>query len=235
MRVFSRASLGAATLIILGIAVEAPAQAQTPAGTGRITGSVVHGTEGPATDAEVQILELRRRVRVGADGTFRFEDVPPGVYLVQAQSPRHGLAVGAVTVVAGQDASVELSVDLATHHETVVVTARGEASSLSDIAQPVTVLAGTELSLRLQPTLGETLAQQPGVNSTYFGPGASRPVIRGLSGDRIRVLQDGIGSSDASNTSPDHAVSYDPLSARRIEVVRGPATLLYGSNAVGES
>jgi iron complex outermembrane receptor protein len=231
MRVFSRAALGTATLIVLGIA--APARAQAPAATGRITGRVIHGTEGPASDAEVQVLELRRRTRVGADGTFRFEDVPPGLYLVQAQSQRHGLAVGAVTVVAGQDASVELSVDLATHHETVVVTARGEASALSDIAQAVTVLSGTELSLRLQPTLGETLAQQPGVSSTYFGPGASRPVIRGLSGDRIRVLQDGIGSSDASNTSPDHAVSYDPLSARRIEVVRGPATLLYGSNAVG--
>lgn len=231
MRVFSRAIVRTASLIILGIAAQA--QAQAPPQNGRIAGRVIHGTEGPAADAEVQIAELRRRTRVGADGAFRFEDIPPGVYLVQAASPRHGLGVGAVTVAAGEEVTVELTVDLATHHETVVVTARGEASALSDVAQSVTVLSGTELSLRLQPTLGETLAQQPGVNSTYFGPGASRPVIRGLSGDRIRVLQDGIGSSDASNTSPDHAVSYDPLSARRIEVVRGPATLLYGSNAVG--
>jgi iron complex outermembrane receptor protein len=232
MRVFRQATL-AVIFVVFGTATQARAQAAAPAMSGSITGRVVHGTEGPAADADVQILELRRRTHVGADGTFRFDDVPPGTYLVQAQSPRHGLNVGAVTVAAGQEASIELAVDLATHHETVVVTARGGASALSDIAQPITVLTGTELSLRLQPTLGETLAQQPGVSSTYFGPGASRPVIRGFSGDRIRVLQDGVGTNDASNTSPDHAVAYDPLSTRRIEIVRGPATLLYGGNAVG--
>ena len=71
------------------------------------------------------------------------------------------------------------------------------------------------------------------MSSTYFGPGASRPVIRGLGGDRIRVLEDGVGAGDASSTSPDHAVSIEPVAAETIEVVRGPATLLYGSSAVG--
>lgn len=232
MRVSVRAAVSVSVLLML--VAPAGGAAQTGAAArGIISGRVVHGTEGPATDAEVEVLELHRRVRVGEDGAFRFEEVPAGQYLVQAQSPRHGLSVASVTVVAGQESRVELDVDLATHHETVVVTARGEASALSEIAQPVTVLTGTELSLRLEPTLGETLSRQPGVSSTYFGPGASRPVIRGFAGDRIRVLQDGLGTNDASNTSPDHAVAYDPLSTRRIEVVRGPATLLYGGNAVG--
>jgi iron complex outermembrane receptor protein len=88
--------------------------------------------------------------------------------------------------------------------------------------------------LRLQqPTLGEITANLPGVSSTYFGPNASRPVIRGLEGERVRVLQNGLGILDASGTSPDHAVALDPLTARRIEVLRGPAALLYGASAVG--
>lgn len=228
MRVVSCAALAAAACLF--ITPSAGAQAPAP---GRITGKVVHGDEGPVPDAEVQILELRRRVTAGADGTFRFDDVPPGTYLVQAQSRRHGLNVAPVTVTSGQETQLEMAVDVATHQESVVVTARGEVTALSDVAQPVSVLSGGELSLRLESTLGETLAQQPGVNSTYFGPGASRPVIRGFGGDRIRVLQEGLGTNDASNTSPDHAVAFDPLAARKIEVVRGPATLLYGSNAVG--
>jgi iron complex outermembrane receptor protein len=82
-------------------------------------------------------------------------------------------------------------------------------------------------------SLGDTLAKQAGVSSSFFGPGAGRPIIRGLGGDRVRILKDGLGSGDASETSPDHAVSIDPLVAERIEVARGPATLLYGSSAIG--
>ena len=126
-----------------------------------------------------------------------------------------------------------LTLDLTRHQEEILVTASPDARSQREIAQPTSVLAGEELMLQMQPTLGETLNRQPGVTSTFFGPGASRPVIRGLGGDRIRVLEGGLGTGDASTTSPDHAVSVDPLSAERIEVLRGPATLLYGSSAVG--
>lgn len=89
------------------------------------------------------------------------------------------------------------------------------------------------MQLQLEPTIGETLNRAPGISSTYFGPGASRPVIRGLGEDRIRVLQNGITSADVSNVSPDHAVSAEPLTIKTIDVVRGPATLLYGPNTVG--
>jgi iron complex outermembrane receptor protein len=89
------------------------------------------------------------------------------------------------------------------------------------------------LLLRQQSTLGETLSGTPGVSSTYFGPSASRPIIRGLDGDRIRILENSGAMRDVSNLSYDHAVSIDPIAVERIEVLRGPGTLLYGGNAIG--
>lgn len=103
------------------------------------------------------------------------------------------------------------------------------------ITAPVSgaVLSGDNLARAARATLGETLAGLPGVSSTAFGPGVSRPVLRGLQGERTRLLVDGIQSLDVSNTSPDHAVAINPLVADRIEVLRGPAALLYGSGLVG--
>lgn len=117
--------------------------------------------------------------------------------------------------------------------EALTVSASRLSATLQELAQPATVVEGKELQLTLQPTLGETLSKEPGVRSTYFGPGASRPVIRGMDGDRIRILQNGLNTIDASATSVDHAVSFDPVSVSKIEVVRGPATVLFGPNAIG--
>lgn len=101
------------------------------------------------------------------------------------------------------------------------------------LASPSTVLTGDELTLQQKGSLGETLNKQPGVSSSYFGPGASRPIIRGLDGDRIRLLRNGVGALDASSLSYDHAVPLDPVNVDRIEIVRGPAALLYGGSAIG--
>lgn len=95
------------------------------------------------------------------------------------------------------------------------------------------VLEGEALIRETRPTLGETLNRLPGVSATFFGPGASRPILRGQDAERVRVLTDGIGSFDVSNTSADHAVAINPFLIDRVEVVRGPAALLYGSNAIG--
>jgi iron complex outermembrane receptor protein len=114
----------------------------------------------------------------------------------------------------------------------IIVTAP-YAQSEADILQGTSIVTGEELTRELRPTIGETLARQPGVSATSFGPSASRPVLRGLQGDRVRVLTDGIGSIDVSNTSVDHAVVIDPLLAQRVEVLRGPSALLFGSSAIG--
>ena len=115
----------------------------------------------------------------------------------------------------------------------VIVTAMPIESATGDLTQPVSVMTGDELRVRVAPSLGETLAQEPGVSSTFYGPAASRPVIRGLGGDRVQVLADGLAALDVSGLSEDHAVAVEPALAEQIEVVRGPATLLYGSGAAG--
>lgn len=117
--------------------------------------------------------------------------------------------------------------------DTLVVTASPLARSQAELLSATSVLDERELAQNQQPTLGETLANTTGLSSTYFGPAASRPIIRGLGANRVRILQNGTDTIDASNTSPDHAVSLDPLLVKRVEVVRGPAALLYGSAAVG--
>ncbi len=102
-----------------------------------------------------------------------------------------------------------------------------------DILAGTSVLTGDQLTNDLRGQIGDSLAKLPGVSSTSFAPGSSRPVLRGFQGPRVRVLTDGIGALDASNTSVDHAVTIDPLTAQRIEVLRGPAVLLFGGDAIG--
>ena len=108
-----------------------------------------------------------------------------------------------------------------------------EARSQFEAFQPTSVLAGQELTKQLEMSLGATLENQPGVASRSFGPAPARPVIRGLDGDRVLILQDGQRMGDLSSQSGDHGVTINPAAAQRIEVVRGPATLLYGANAIG--
>jgi len=121
------------------------------------------------------------------------------------------------------------------HHvlEEIIVSATPLERSVAKLAQPTSVLTGDALIRDQSASIGETIADQPGVSSTYFGPAASRPVIRGQYGERVRVLSNGLDALDASALSEDHAVSVDSILAKRVEVIRGPATLLYGSGASG--
>lgn len=218
-----------AFVLFLSIFVSSLAAAQTAT----IVGRVYDPQAQPVADATVTLIELRRSIPTSADGSFRFENVPPRHYHIRAESPRLGSTIGEADVKAGETRTVEVVIDPLVHSEEIVVTASADSRRESEVYQPVNVLSAEELAARLRSSIGETLAQEPGVSSTSFGAGASRPVIRGLGADRIRVLEEGVGTGDVSNISPDHAVSVDPASAEQIEIVRGPATLLYGSNAVG--
>ena len=121
------------------------------------------------------------------------------------------------------------------HHQIdqIVVTATPLSRTVEDLAQPTSVLHGKELAKKQSTSIGETLSQEPGLSSSYFGPISSRPVIRGQFGERVRVLTNGLDSLDASALSADHQTTVEGLLADRIEIIRGPATLLYGSGAAG--
>ena len=115
----------------------------------------------------------------------------------------------------------------------VIVTGNPLGSDLFNLAVPADSLEGQQLRLKMKSTLGETLNSEPGVSSTYFGPNASRPIIRGLDSERVRILQNGSSSLDASTLSFDHNVPIAPIAVDRIEVIRGPAAILYGGSAIG--
>jgi len=114
-----------------------------------------------------------------------------------------------------------------------IVSAGPNLRSIEDYAAPVNVVTEQELSRQSGSTLGAVLDWQPGVSSSSFGAGASRPILRGFDGPRVRILDAGLDSMDVSDTSPDHSVTLEPLLTERVEVLRGPGTLLYGSSAIG--
>lgn len=120
-----------------------------------------------------------------------------------------------------------------TDEDIIIITASPLERSIDEAITGQSVLTADELQERLASTIGETLKLEPGVSSTSFGAGASRPIIRGQGGDRVRVLTNGVGSIDASSASPDHAVAVEPAQAERIEVVRGASLLRYGSSGSG--
>lgn len=115
----------------------------------------------------------------------------------------------------------------------IVVTASPLERTASQLPGAVSILKGDELLQKQQATLGETVRYMPGVSASYFGPGASRPILRGLGGSRVQMLIDHVEVFDASAASNDHAVAVDTLGVEKIEILRGPATLRYGPNAVG--
>ncbi|PLR25633.1 TonB-dependent receptor [Caulobacter zeae] len=144
------------------------------------------------------------------------------------------LAAGSLTALAAPTwALAAQSGPGGTDVEGVVVTADPLGRSGKEVISSVAVLTGEEFVQRRQATLGETLNGLPGVNSDTFGGGASRPVIRGQTAPRVKVLSEGAALMDASEVSPDHAVSGEPLLLEGVEILRGPSALLYGGGAIG--
>jgi iron complex outermembrane receptor protein len=198
-----------------------------------LSGRLLNALSGdPIAGATVQIDELQRQVTSTPEGAFVFESVPPGNYHVSVRSSGYSSRRTEVTVGSTAGEGLELTVDPELHFEEVV-SVSAQARSQFEAYQPTSVLVGQELDKQLEMSLGATLENQPGVASRSFGPAPARPVVRGLDGDRVLILQDGQRMGDLSSQSGDHGVTVNPAAAQRIEVVRGPATLLYGANAIG--
>ncbi len=222
-------SLVLVCILVVTAFIVSPALAQT--GT-TLRGRVTQGESNlPMAGALVVVDELRREVRADDDGSYLFEGVPPGQYHVGVRAEGYSTKRTEVTV-GTTPATLNLSIDFDLHFAEVL-SVSPNARPQFESYQPTTVLDGQELTKNLEATLAATLSESPGVALREFGPSSARPIIRGLDGDRVAVLEDGQRMGDLSSQSGDHSVPTNPAAARRIEVVRGPATLLYGANAIG--
>ena len=201
---------------------------------GGLQGTITLGDSGkPVHNALVTILQLRRTAETDDNGKYEFQNVPPGRYDVSAHLDRVPDVVQTVDVASGGTTVGDFQIQLTGLQEQVTVTATGTEQSVSNSIQSVSVLGSLELARRNPVSLGEALDQQLGVAKRSFGPGTARPVIRGFDGDRVLVLEDGNRIGALGSQSGDHAEPVDVLSVERIEIVKGPATLLYGSSAIG--
>ena len=225
----SRVLRRALTALVFVAAVVPLAHAQVGV---TLSGRLLNELSGePIGGAVVVIEELRRETTSDPQGGFTFAEIPPGLYHLAVRADGFSSRRTEVAAAAGA-APLEVRVSPELHFEEVV-SVGPEARSQFESFQPTTVLSGQELTKRLEMSLGATLESQPGVASRSFGPAPARPVIRGLDGDRVLILQDGQRLGDLSSQSGDHGVNVNPAAATTIEVVRGPATLLYGANAIG--
>jgi iron complex outermembrane receptor protein len=228
-----------ACAVIVGIPAQAaPAHAgaslipiETPALTGRVTDS----TGRPLPNANVFLAPLNRTITTDGSGAFSFGSLPPGAYHLTAFLIGFAPTHSDVTVPATGD-PIKVSIALRqsmVQLSVVQVTATPIATDPRNVAQSTVEISGQALARNMGNTVAQTLSREPGISQRYAGPAANTPVIRGLSGERVLVLQDGQRAADLSSTSSDHSLSVDPLVSQRIEVVRGPASLLYGNNALG--
>lgn len=221
-------------LSLLLLLTAAGAWAQTPA-TGSLEGAVTLGGAGrPLHHAMVLIPKLRRSVETEADGKFSLQGLPPGEYDVVAHMHNMGDERRRVTIKSGETATLAIALRLETIRTEMTVTATGQEETSLEAVQSVASVGSIELAGKAAASsLGELLDDQMGVSKRSFGPGNSRPVVRGFDGDRVLVLQDGVRTGTLSSQSGDHGEPVDSSSIERVEVVRGPGTLLYGSNAIG--
>ena len=220
-------------LTVGALLISLRAFAQSSAGAGTIRGIVRLQPSGIAVrNANVMISELRKSTTTDENGEFEFAGVPAGRYQLIAHLDRVPDVVKPVEVMSGTQ-TVSFALTLGPVQEQVTVTATGNAEPVFTSYQPVTSIGALELSQKNSISVGEALEGQLGVAKRSFGPGSGRPTIRGFDGDRVLVLQDGLRVGGIASASGDEVEPLDVLSLDRLEVVKGPATLLYGSNAIG--
>jgi len=212
------------SLTIAGL-LSAPTLATT------ITGKVIDASGNAVVGAKVKIEGTRRVAKTNDKGVYVFEDVKQTHVHLHVFSSQYIHGDNDLGEIEG-DQNVDFTLTPASV-ENIVVTATALESSVLESVTPVTVIGAEKLRKIEAPTLGETLKNAPGVHSTYFGPVSSSPIIRGNDGPRVKIVQNGLDVSDVSRVGPDHNVATTLSSATQVEVLRGPATLQYGSGAIG--
>ncbi|MBI2795419.1 MAG: TonB-dependent receptor [Gemmatimonadetes bacterium] len=201
----------------------------------RVSGTVHDEAGRPLANVQIVVGGINRTTSTNDEGKFVLVGLPAGRHHIDALLLGFSRADASVDVLAaGPDLVLDITMKRATVRLSgVQVTATPLGADPLQISQSTVELSGAELQRQLGATVAQTLASEPGLSMRYNGPAANTPVIRGLSGERVLVLQDGDRAADLSSSSPDHGLSIDPNAAQRIEVVRGPASLLYGTNALG--
>lgn len=222
-----RKTIFSTLFIILVAAASAFAQA------GRIEGTVKFNGNTPLHDATVSISAVKATTKTDTEGRYVLENVPVGRHTVIVHMEGFSDAVSIIDVTAGAATTADFKLVLAGLREQVTVTAGGTEQSTFEAFQTVTSLGAAAIRERSATSLGDVLDGETGIAKRSFGSGSSRPVVRGFDGDRVLVLEDGVRTGGIGSQSADHGETADPLTAERVEVVKGPATLLYGSNAIG--
>ena len=197
-----------------------------------VSGSVTDSAGTPVLGARLTLLELRRTTTAGAEGRFAFPAVAPGSYHLSVAAIGFAPTVERVTVA---DSDVVLQITLrasVVELEAIQVTASPNATTMLNSPQPVSALGGEELQQAQAPSLGETIQGLPGVRSLSTGTGVGKPVIRGLTSNRVLVVVDG-QRLETQQWADEHSPNVETEDAERIEVIRGPASVLYGSDALG--
>lgn len=201
---------------------------------GKISGTVrLAGEDTVLHQASVQIVELKRTTATDNSGHFEFTNVPAGTYTLLVHQEGFTDVSKRVTVTATKGATVDFALTISGLREDVTVTASGTEQSIFEAIESVSTVNSSQITERAAVGLGDVLSNEAGVSKRSSGPGTSRPVIRGFDGDRVLVSTDGVSVGSLASQSGDHSEPVDTLSVERIEVVKGPATLLYGSNAIG--
>jgi iron complex outermembrane receptor protein len=182
----------------------------------------------------VLIEELNRSVTAHSNGSFHFFRLPSGTYTLKSFRVGYQNSSKIVQIREQDTTRIVLAIKAAPiSGEAVIVEADREDQTLSVLQQPVVEVSGKNLRQNLGTTIAETIEDEPGLATRTMGPAPARPVLRGLSGDRLLVLEDGARTGDLSATSSDHAVVIEPMTAERIEVIRGPEALQFGGSTLG--
>ncbi|WP_019027227.1 TonB-dependent receptor [Colwellia piezophila] len=198
----------------------------------QVSGVVLNKQGKPIQNATIELGSELQKTRSNAQGVFSFSDVKQGAFELHISAKNYGHSNHQITVAENNISNINITLS-ASVMEVIDVHATPLHTSSIESALPINVISGDELKMKQSSTLGETLKNEVGVHSSYYGPVASSPIIRGLDGPRVLITQNGLDVGDASRVGPDHVVATETSTATQIEVLRGPATLFYGSGAIG--